>query len=76
VSELRKRSLVKALIWRIIGIAWTWLGAWLIVLMVPEPFNSAAWIATFVTIYHHATRLVMYYFYERIWGTIAWGKMG
>ena len=74
-TELKRRSVVKALIWRFIGIIWTWVGAYLIILFVPDKYASAALIATLIVVYHHSTRMVMYYFYERLWASIGWGKV-
>jgi len=73
-TELRRRTVIKALIWRIIGVVWTWLGAYFIILLIPPTWSNAAVIATLIVIYHHSTRMVMYYFYERVWTTISWGK--
>ena len=73
-AEVRRRTIVKSLIWRIIGIVWTWIGAYFIILIVPPPWKNAAVIATLIVVYHHLTRMIMYYFYERIWTAISWGK--
>jgi magnesium-transporting ATPase (P-type) len=73
-SELRRRSLVKSLLWRFIGILWTWIGAYIILLLVPPSRSSAALIATLIVVYHHSTRMVMYYAYERIWSSVLWGR--
>jgi len=72
--DLKRRSLVKSIIWRIIGICWTWLGAYLIVKLLPANLKSASVIATLIVVYHHSTRMIMYYFYERIWSSISWGR--
>jgi hypothetical protein len=72
--ETRRRSVTKSLIWRFIGIVWTWVGAYLIILWTPERFQNAAWIATFIVVYHHSTRMVMYYAYERFWSRVQWGR--
>ena len=74
-GELRRRSLVKAILWRVIGILWTWAGAYIILLAVPPARRSAALIATLIVIYHHSTRMVMYYAYERVWAAVSWGRM-
>jgi hypothetical protein len=74
--ETKRRTVVKSLLWRVIGVIWTWLGAYFIILLIPENMKKASIIATLIVIYHHSTRLVMYYFYERIWATINWGKIG
>jgi uncharacterized membrane protein len=72
-KELRRRSLVKSLLWRVIGVIWTWVGAYIILLFVPPSSRSAALIATLIVVYHHSTRMIMYYAYERIWASVAWG---
>lgn len=72
--EARRRSITKTLMWRVIGIAWTWAGAYLILLFAPARYRTAAWIATFIVIYHHSTRMIMYYFYERLWDKVEWGR--
>ena len=73
--ETRRRSVVKSLVWRFIGVVWTWIGAYLIILWTPDRFQKAAWIATFIVVYHHSTRMVMYYAYERLWSGIRWGRL-
>ncbi|WP_031432859.1 DUF2061 domain-containing protein [Methylomarinum vadi] len=73
-NELHRRTLVKSLLWRLIGIVWTWIGAYLILLFIPPSRQSAALIATLIVVYHHSTRMIMYYVYERIWASIAWGR--
>ena len=73
-AELRRRSLVKSLIWRVIGILWTWIGAYIILMLIPPSRTSAALIATLIVVYHHSTRMVMYYGYERIWASMSWGR--
>lgn len=75
VREIRRRSIVKALLWRVIGIVWTWVGAYLILLFTPEKYSKASIVASLIVIYHHSTRMVMYYFYERIWSVVSWGKV-
>jgi len=71
---LHRRSLVKSLLWRVIGVVWTWVGAYIILLFVPPSRKSAALIATLIVVYHHSTRMIMYYAYERIWASIKWGR--
>ncbi len=73
-NESKRRTIVKTLLWRFIGIIWTWVGAYLIILLVPPSYKTAAFIATLIVIYHHSTRLIMYYFYERIWTSVSWGR--
>ena len=74
--ELKRRTIVKSLLWRLIGIVWTWFGAYFILLLTPERFRTALLMATAIVVYHHSTRMVMYYIYERIWSRIFWGRVG
>lgn len=71
--EIRRRTIVKALIWRVIGILWTFLGAYIIILVVPKKYSTALTLSALIAAYHHSTRLVMYYIYERVWLKIKWG---
>jgi uncharacterized membrane protein len=73
-NESKRRSIVKAILWRFIGIIWTWIGAYAIIVLVPPSYKTAAFIATLIVIYHHSTRMIMYYFYERIWASVPWGR--
>ncbi len=73
--ELRRRTIAKSLIWRLIGIVWTWVGAYFILLFTPQRFRIASLMATAIVVYHHSTRMIMYYFYERIWSNIGWGRV-
>ena len=75
VIELRRRSVTKSLIWRAIGVVWTWVWAYLILALTPAKYRSASLMATAIVIYHHSTRMIMYYFYERVWSDIGWGKI-
>lgn len=72
--DTKRRTLVKALLWRVIGIVWTWVGAYIILMFIPEKYETAAIIATLIVVYHHSTRMIMYYFYERLWLSIKWGR--
>ena len=73
--ELRRRTIAKSLLWRLIGIFWTWVGAYFILLFTPPKFRSASLMATAIVVYHHSTRMIMYYLYERIWNNIRWGRI-
>ena len=73
--ELRRRTIAKSLLWRLIGIVWTWVGAYFILLLTPQRFRSASLMATAIVVYHHSTRMIMYYLYERIWSNIRWGRI-
>ena len=74
-QELRRRTIAKSLLWRLIGIVWTWIGAYFILQLTPQKFRTASLMATAIVVYHHSTRMIMYYIYERIWSKIRWGRV-
>ncbi len=74
MTETRRRTLVKTVTWRLIGIVWTWIGAYLILLLAPKRYRTAAALSTLIVAFHHSTRMAMYYGYERVWARVAWGK--
>jgi len=63
--ESRKRSWVKSITWRVLGIiilgAITWV------------FTKSWQVTTTVTVLFHSIRVVLYYFHERLWSGIDWG---
>jgi len=65
--ETHKRSWVKSLIWRVIGVVL--LGA--IAYAVTGNWEQM----TVITVIFHALRIVLYYLHERIWDGIAWGRV-
>ena len=74
--ESHRRTIVKSLVWRFIGIFWTWGGAFVIISFLPDSQRNPLVIATLVTAWHHSTRMLMYYAYERIWIKVSWGRLG
>jgi len=74
IYETTRRTVVKTILWRIIGIIWSWIGAYLIILFIPAKYNTAAFLATLIVVFYQSTRMVMYYIYERIWIKTDWGR--
>lgn len=62
----KQRSALKALTWRIIGTADTFLLSWFI---TKEAITAGA-IAGFEVL----TKTILYYFHERGWNKIQWGR--
>lgn len=63
--ESKKRSFVKSITWRILGIAVLGAITWLI---------TEDWqITTAVTVLFHAIQVFLYYFHERLWDRFDWG---
>ena len=65
--DTKRRSWVKSITWRVFGIIL--LGA--ISLVVTRDWKAM----TTITLLFHGIRLVLYYYHERIWERISWGKV-
>ncbi|MFH1861783.1 MAG: DUF2061 domain-containing protein [bacterium] len=65
--DTKKRSWTKSLTWRIVGIVLLGLIAYSI---------TADWKEmTIITVLFHGLRLILYYYHERLWERISWGKL-
>lgn len=65
--DTKKRSLVKSITWRVIGI---------IILSLISYLITKSWQEmTIITVLFHSIRFFLYYFHERIWEHISWGKL-
>lgn len=64
--DTHKRSWIKSIVWRVIGIFMLGGIAWL--------FTHSWEQTSLITIIFHAIRTVLYYFHERVWERIRWGK--
>ncbi len=65
-SEKPIRSIVKSLSWRIIGTLDTILISWLVTGALKVAFSIGA--------IELITKMVLYFFHERVWNSIKWGK--
>lgn len=63
--EAHTRSFAKAASWRMLGSIDTFLLSWL--------FTSSVKAAGAIATTEVLTKMVLYYFHERIWGAIGWG---
>lgn len=66
-ADTKARSWVKSIVWRVIGIIL--LGA--IAYIITNDWKEM----TIITVLFHFIRVVMYYFHERIWEGISWGRI-
>ena len=65
-SELKTRSVLKALSWRMVGTLDTVLLSWVI---------SGKWqIAMSIGTLELVTKTILYYFHERAWNVVKWGR--
>jgi uncharacterized membrane protein len=67
MTVTKSRSAVKAISWRIIGTADTFV---ISLLITQKPFTAAS-IAGFEVL----TKTILYYFHERGWNKIHWGRV-
>ena len=67
MSVTKTRSFIKAITWRATGTADTFLIA---LIITKKPFVAAS-IASVEVI----TKITLYYFHERIWNKIRWGRV-
>jgi len=63
--EAHSRSLAKAISWRVLGSIDTFLLSWL--------FTSSVKAAGAIAVTEVLTKMVLYYFHERAWGSVSWG---
>ena len=64
--ETGVRSLAKAVSWRITGSIDTFIVSWLI--------TGQALLASGIAFTELLTKIVLYWFHERVWNRITWGK--
>ena len=65
--DTKKRSVVKSIVWRVIGI---------VLLGVIAYWITGDWKEmSMITVLFHTIRLVLYYYHERLWERISWGKL-
>ena len=65
--DTKKRSIVKSATWRVIGVVM--LGG------ISYAITRSWKDMTVITFVFHSIRLVLYYFHERVWEHITWGKI-
>lgn len=66
VSESPKRSIAKSISWRIVGTIDTILISWLV--------TGTLRLAFSIGMIELVTKMVLYFFHERIWNLVIWGK--
>ena len=64
--ESKKRSLIKAITWRILAIIVLTIVTWL--------FTSNVQATAFVVISFNVIQIILYYFHERLWERVKWGR--
>lgn len=65
--ESHKRAWVKSIVWRMLGIIVLGVISWLVTHSWKE--------VTIITMIFHGVRVILYYFHERVWDRISWGRI-
>jgi len=65
--ELKKRSIIKAISWRITGS----LDTFILSLVITGNITTAS----VISVAELATKIILYYLHERTWNFIQWGKL-
>jgi uncharacterized membrane protein len=70
----RSRSLVKAITWRALGSTDTFIVGLCVALLFHQTLRHAASIAVSISSIETVTKVVLFYFHERVWARVAWGR--
>lgn len=65
-SESPKRSIAKSISWRIVGTIDTIIISWIV--------TGTLTLAFSIGMVELVTKMVLYFFHERVWNSIKWGK--
>ncbi|GGG53663.1 hypothetical protein GCM10011414_24190 [Croceivirga lutea] len=65
-SESPKRSIAKSISWRVIGTLDTIIISWIVTGTLTMAFS--------IGLVELVTKMVLYFFHERLWNSINWGK--
>jgi len=75
VKDTPGRSLAKAISWRIVASLTTFLITFVIFRQkISGPYKEILEASTLVLIFDVAIKIIIYYFHERLWTNISWGK--
>jgi uncharacterized membrane protein len=66
MPDTRKRSIIKSITWRIICI--------IVSIIIAFFLTGKIDIAIAIGTTYNAITMVLYYFHERLWNTLKWGK--
>ena len=83
VTIAKRRHILKAITWRIVGTLDTWLISWLLISNIgeiqffkiefSEEISSRAMeAASYIAFLELITKTILYYFHERIWYSLSW----
>ena len=70
----RSRSLIKAVTWRMVGSIDTFVLSFVIQLIFGMDMHKSAKVAISVAAVETITKIILYYFHERAWARVPWGR--
>ncbi|HEY5107007.1 MAG TPA: DUF2061 domain-containing protein [Caulobacteraceae bacterium] len=70
----RSRSLVKAITWRAVGSTDTFIVGLVVALLFHHTLRHAASIAISISSIETVTKVILFYFHERVWARVQWGR--
>ena len=70
----RSRSLIKAITWRAVGSTDTFIVGLGVALLFHHTLRHAASIAISISSVESITKVVLFYFHERVWARVQWGR--
>lgn len=70
----RSRSLVKAVTWRMLGSVDTFIVSFIVASLFHRGAANAASIAGSIASIETVTKVILYYFHERLWARAPWGR--
>ena len=68
MNETRKRSIAKSIVWRIICV--------IVSVVISYLVTANLDIAVVIGTSYNIVTMILYYFHERIWNKVTWGKRG
>jgi uncharacterized membrane protein len=75
VKDSPSRSLAKAISWRVMGSAGTFLISFIIFTQVAkQEFRESVESASIFTLFEFVLKILLFYLHERMWENIRWGK--
>tara|TARA_B100000900_G_scaffold82506_1_gene66679 strand:+ start:7703 stop:8200 length:498 start_codon:yes stop_codon:yes gene_type:complete len=83
VEVQRRRHIIKAISWRLVGTLDTWIISWLLLTYIgeitlldinidPKIKKQASEAASLIAVLELISKTILYYFHERIWYKITW----
>jgi uncharacterized membrane protein len=70
----RSRSLTKAVTWRMVGSLDTFILSFVVQQIFGLPMGRSAKVAASIALIETVTKIILFYFHERAWARVPWGR--